>query len=213
MSLTAFANRQHQVYKTGVREWVSQWVSESVSDKHCQWSDSGPIKIEFFPFDMIHNLHKTKTSNHDMDILYLWIFQNRRIPSILLGCPIQTVQGAWSRPGFETGFENTIEAQIGSVSVSVTPAAELFKLVGLQKQVGDATLHLWCWLTEGMWGHTWSKYNCLFWQPFRMIWYPRKKRIFKQTIIGDLVDCNSDPLRLPQFWTTWNGRCCARICF
>ena len=192
---------------------VSQWVSESVSDKHCQWSDSGPIKIEFFPFDMIHNLHKTKTSNHDMDILYLWIFQNRRIPSILLGCPIETVQGAWSRPGFETGFENTIEAQIGSVSVSVTPAAELFKLVGLQKQVGDATLHLWCWLTEGMWGHTWSKYNCLFWQPFRMIWYPRKKRIFKQTIIGDLVDCNSDPLRLPQFWTTWYGHCCARICF
>ena len=28
-----------------VTEWVSQSVSESVSDKHCQWSDSGPIKI------------------------------------------------------------------------------------------------------------------------------------------------------------------------
>ena len=25
-------------------------------------------KIEFFPFDMIHNLHKTKTSIHDMDM-------------------------------------------------------------------------------------------------------------------------------------------------
>ena len=26
------------------QEWVSQWVSESVTDKHSQWSDSGPIK-------------------------------------------------------------------------------------------------------------------------------------------------------------------------
>ena len=23
----------------------SEWVSESVTDKHCEWSDSGPIKI------------------------------------------------------------------------------------------------------------------------------------------------------------------------
>ena len=32
------------------QEWVSEWVSqlgsESVSDKHSQWSDSGPIKID-----------------------------------------------------------------------------------------------------------------------------------------------------------------------
>ena len=27
------------------QEWVSQWVSESVTDKHSQWSDSGPIKM------------------------------------------------------------------------------------------------------------------------------------------------------------------------
>ena len=29
-------------------ESVSQWVSEWVTDKHCQWSDSGPIKSNFF---------------------------------------------------------------------------------------------------------------------------------------------------------------------
>ena len=28
------------------REWVSQWVS----DKHSQWSDSGPVKICYLPF-------------------------------------------------------------------------------------------------------------------------------------------------------------------
>ena len=26
-------------------QWVSQWVSELVTDKHCQWSDSGPTII------------------------------------------------------------------------------------------------------------------------------------------------------------------------
>ena len=30
------------------REWVSQSVRESVTDKHCQWSDSGPIKRNHF---------------------------------------------------------------------------------------------------------------------------------------------------------------------
>ena len=27
------------------QEWVSEWVSELVTDKHNQWSDSGPIKM------------------------------------------------------------------------------------------------------------------------------------------------------------------------
>ena len=36
-----------------VSESVSQWVSESVSDKHCQWSDSGPIKKEEDNFNLI----------------------------------------------------------------------------------------------------------------------------------------------------------------
>ena len=34
----------HQSSLLNGSEWVSQWVSESVSNKHCQWSDSGPIK-------------------------------------------------------------------------------------------------------------------------------------------------------------------------
>ena len=38
------------------REWVSQWVSESVSDKHCQWSDSGPIKISLLESSSLGNV-------------------------------------------------------------------------------------------------------------------------------------------------------------
>ena len=43
------------------REWVSQSVRESVSDKHCQWSDSGPIikaNINAEPF-------KNESQNND----------------------------------------------------------------------------------------------------------------------------------------------------
>ena len=30
------------------QEWVSEWVREVVTDKHNQWSDSGPIKIQTY---------------------------------------------------------------------------------------------------------------------------------------------------------------------
>ena len=44
-SVDIFARKGHinQAYLTAVSESVSQWVS----DKHSQWSDSGPIKIIF----------------------------------------------------------------------------------------------------------------------------------------------------------------------
>ena len=35
----------HQSSLLNRSEWVSQLVSEWVTDKHCQWSDSSPIKI------------------------------------------------------------------------------------------------------------------------------------------------------------------------
>ena len=35
---------------------MSQWVSESVTDKHCQWSDSGPIKKQCYVFHVHHPL-------------------------------------------------------------------------------------------------------------------------------------------------------------
>ena len=38
----------HQSSLLNGSEWVSESLSESVTDKHSQWSDSGPIKIEGF---------------------------------------------------------------------------------------------------------------------------------------------------------------------
>ena len=37
----------HQSSLLNGSQWVSQWVSEWDSDKHSQWSDSGPMKITY----------------------------------------------------------------------------------------------------------------------------------------------------------------------
>ena len=38
------------------QEWVSQWVREGVTDKHNQWSDSGPIKRNLYSSDVARNV-------------------------------------------------------------------------------------------------------------------------------------------------------------
>ena len=51
------SHTSHQSSLLNGSEWVSQWVS----DKHCQWSDSGPIKI-FVPIKYILNIY------------WIWVF-------------------------------------------------------------------------------------------------------------------------------------------
>ena len=44
----------HQPSLLNGSEWVSEWVREWVSDKHSQWSDSGPIRCFIFVFHEKH---------------------------------------------------------------------------------------------------------------------------------------------------------------
>ena len=58
------------------QEWVSQWVSQSVSDKGKQWSDSGPIKIYtvFAPGKIIN----FRINRVHCTILHFWTTTSRR---------------------------------------------------------------------------------------------------------------------------------------
>ena len=56
---------------------------------------------------------------------------------------LRQYKGLGLDPAERTGLENTIGPQISQVSV-LRPVQSLWKLVGLQKQVGDATLQLQC---------------------------------------------------------------------
>ena len=48
------------------QEWVSELVSESVSDKGKQWSDSGPIKIQkYLEIEYIKRYEKVKQNDWD----------------------------------------------------------------------------------------------------------------------------------------------------
>ena len=53
------------------QKWVSELVSESVSDKGEQWSDSGPIIKGFVSNSELDSKHKVFTKNWNMFTNYI----------------------------------------------------------------------------------------------------------------------------------------------
>ena len=80
------------------RQSVSEWVSESVSDKHSQWSDSGPIKNKKLVYVHILTEGNVNSRLDDCIIGTKWSVFTILVPncpSILL-CHISLFLGCWN---------------------------------------------------------------------------------------------------------------------